>query len=716
MKTVFIRTIEADVADKATVLRKAIRSPESSATTRYDLKPSLFLNIESAPFAYWISDALLQIFQEPRRLRDHAETRCGMSTLDDFRFVRLRTERNLWARGPWVPYVKGNTYRPFFDSLETCVNWGANGEELKVYVEQKVGSASRKIQAEQFYFHPGVTWVRRTHRLCVRVMPQGCIFTGGAQAAFDPEFDQRATLRLLGLLSSSVFDALTKVSVGRTGDAVQFESGMLDRVPLPNSSTLTGDLDALAPLVRRAWWLQRALDARTETSHAFTLPALLQVDGHTLSERARSWLLHVAKIEAELVDLQTEIDDRCFALYGIEDPERTRIGQGFSREGDDVEKDEDDDSHDGEEEDAEVDVGPMVASLLSWAVGVAFGHFDVRIATGARAEPRELEPFDPLPVCSPGMLTDDNGFPPAGLPQGYPLRLPLDGVLVDDRGHALDLTGRVGAVFEVLFGEQASERLIEAENALGRRNEDLRTWFAKRFFASHIKRYSRSRRKAPIYWQLGTPSASYSVWCYCHRLDGDTFFRLSELIQHKVDHEEGKLNTLRQESGADPSSKQRRVIDAQESFVGELRTFKDEVERVAPLWKPHLDDGIIIHFALLWRLVPHDKSWQRQCKKIWDELQKGDYDWAHLAMHLWPERVVPKCAKDRSLAIAHGLESEFWLEDDDGKWERRKVNSTRVGELVAERSSSAVKAALGALVSAPVQGGAKRRGRKRGSA
>ena len=38
-------------------------------------------------------------------------------------------------------------------------------------------------------------------------------------------------------------------------------------------------------------------------------------------------------------------------------------------------------------------------------------------------------------------------------------------------------------------------------------------------------------------------------------------------------------------------------------------------------------------------------------------------------MHLWPERVVPKCADDRSLAIAHGLENAFWEEDDDGKWQ-----------------------------------------------
>ena len=33
-----------------------------------------------------------------------------------------------------------------------------------------------------------------------------------------------------------------------------------------------------------------------------------------------------------------------------------------------------------------------------------------------------------------------------------------------------------------------------------------------------------------------------------------------------------------------------------------------------------------------------------------------DYDWAHLAYSLWPDRVREKCKTDRSLAIAHGLE------------------------------------------------------------
>ena len=64
----------------------------------------------------------------------------------------------------------------------------------------------------------------------------------------------------------------------------------------------------------------------------------------------------------------------------------------------------------------------------------------------------------------------------------------------------------------------------------------------------------------------------------------------------------------------------------------------------------------------------------------------GKYDWAHLAMHLWPERVVPKCAKDRSLAIAHGLEDVFWVEGTDGKWTARKTPTRSVDELVRERN------------------------------
>ena len=98
----------------------------------------------------------------------------------------------------------------------------------------------------------------------------------------------------------------------------------------------------------------------------------------------------------------------------------------------------------------------------------------------------------------------------------------------------------------------------------------------------------------------------------------------------------------------------------------------EEVERIAPLWNPNLNDGVIINFAPLWRLVPQNKSWQKECKSCWDKLVKGEYDWAHLAMHLWPERVVPKCVTDASLAIAHGLEEVFWEQDDRDRFQPKE--------------------------------------------
>jgi hypothetical protein len=85
-------------------------------------------------------------------------------------------------------------------------------------------------------------------------------------------------------------------------------------------------------------------------------------------------------------------------------------------------------------------------------------------------------------------------------------------------------------------------------------------------------------------------------------------------------------------------------------------------------------------------------------------------------MHLWPERVVPKCATDRSLAIAHGLEDVFWVEGEDGKWKPRVALTRAVDELVRERTSIAVKAALKSLLVAPAANANGGRGRGRRAA
>ena len=179
-----------------------------------------------------------------------------------------------------------------------------------------------------------------------------------------------------------------------------------------------------------------------------------------------------------------------------------------------------------EDDAAAADTAGLAAELVSWAVGVAFGRFDVRLATGERELPGEPEPFDPLPVCSPGMLVGEDGLPAAGAPSGYPVDFPASGVLVDDPGDARDLTAAVRAVFDAVFGASADALWDEAAALLDPRGHDLRAWLRSGFFEHHLKLHSKSRRKAPILWQLGTPSGRYSVWLYAHRLTDDSLFQL----------------------------------------------------------------------------------------------------------------------------------------------------------------------------------------------
>ena len=187
------------------------------------------------------------------------------------------------------------------------------------------------------------------------------------------------------------------------------------------------------------------------------------------------------------------------------------------------------------------------------------------------------------------------------------------------------------------------------------------------------------------------------MWLYAHRVSTDSLFQiLNDVIVPKLAVEERRLTQLRQDAGADPTASQRKAIDTQERFLAELHEFREELEAVAPLWAPDLNDGAVIVLAPLWRLFAYHRPWSSELKKHWQKLAKGDYDWAQLAMRLWPSRVVPKCAKDRSLAISHGLEDVFWVQDPDNedKWLPRQIPATSIDQLIAQHHNPATTAAL----------------------
>ena len=169
------------------------------------------------------------------------------------------------------------------------------------------------------------------------------------------------------------------------------------------------------------------------------------------------------------------------------------------------------------------------------------------------------------------------------------------------------------------------------------------------FFADHLAVYTDSPRQAPIYWPLSTKSGNFTLWVYYPKLDDQA---LPKLI---ADVLSPKIRTLTQEienRRATPGGKVAE-LEALRQELEEMRTdFLDLINRG---YQPNQNDGVLITACPLAKYFRH-AGFRKNLDACWKELARGDYDWAHLAMSMWPDRVLEVCKKDRSIAIAHGKE------------------------------------------------------------
>jgi 23S rRNA G2445 N2-methylase RlmL len=662
---------------------------------------SLFGEIPNSAFGYWAGPkirALFSIFDELEI--SGRSTKVGVQTSDDERFVRLWWEVPVEERAGssplWRTFSKGSASQAFLSPFSCVLKWGVNGAELKEFAETTPGTShwSRNIRSIDYYFQPGLSWSMRSARFEPHVVPAGGIFSVSRYQAFMPSTEIWA---LLGFMNSRVCSLLLQLCCERF-DHPKFVVGIVSKLPVP---AISNDLsERLAGTAQEAYLNVLQSDTGIQTSHYFTRPRLNRHQGDTAYERALEFLNYEHARKEALSAALADLDSLAVRAYNLTDETIAEVHQLLPVKILPV-------TETPSEREIEICASELSADLFEWLVGVTFGRFQ---ASGNSHETelrlRDVDPFEPLPLHAPGMFDGTESDLIINTPSGQ------TGIAVEDEGHELDLSTQCGTICNSPLLRGISLPWGEISQTLLQRKGGAAGWLSKSFFGRHLKLYSDVKRRAPIYWQLATPSSSYSVWCYYHRLNRDTFFRVAnDCITPKLDHEERKLEVLRQENGPSLSSEHRKIIEAQETFVAELGALKTEVTRIMPLWNPNLNDGVIINFAPLWRLVPQHKEWQKECKKIWDKLVRGDYDWAHLAMHLWPERVVPKCKDDHSLAIAHGLEDDFWYEDDDGNWQNRHVGDDRVGELIGDRASAAVKAALKDLLEAPDATGQTRRKR-----
>ncbi|MCA1795643.1 MAG: BREX-1 system adenine-specific DNA-methyltransferase PglX, partial [Desulfobacteraceae bacterium] len=661
-KTTFIRLLtDKEKADNLLALCYAFRKRKPNDDHIFQVFPDSFLDVPGAPFAYWVSDAVREVFQKFPAFESETRTaQHGGSSKDDFRFLRTYWENSIGIN-QWTLFAKGGAFSPYYSDIYLSINWKNDACELEAAILKKYpylgDSANWVLHRECKYFSPGLTWPRRTNGLSFRVLPQNCIFADKGPAVFVEGNSPNTLLALLALINSKAFGLLVSVQLARTELAQSFEVGIIQKTPIP--SLLSDQEEKLARLARRAWSLQRSLDTHEEISHAFILPEIL------LARRSNFGL---TQIEFELSEIQKEIDEIAFNLYGFSKKDCLVALQWQKAEVNEK------GGEDGRKNDPSAPINRnQTAHVLSWALGVVFGRFDILLATGERSIPEEPEPFDPLPLISPGMLPKNrNPF------------IRHCGILPEDLDHPNNLSRMLE---KVLFH-------IKLEFST-----NISHWLQRDCFDWHLKRYSKSRRQAPIYWPLQTPSGSYTLWVYYHCLtDQILYICVNDFVEPKLKTVTDDLTALRNQTTR--SSAEEKELARLSDLESELKDFRDELLRIAGFWKPDLNDGVQITAAPLWKLFQH-RQWQKKLKDTWEKMESGEYDWAHLACSIWPERVLRKCHTDRSLAIAHDVENDFWEEievpvirrgKDTGKtkleWQPKPLTEDRLQELIHQKMAA----------------------------
>jgi len=670
----FFRLLRTDIDVKGEALAQRIDAlnASSQADETFTLDSADFSLIPGSPFPYWAPRIVYSLFREcPRFAGDARIATKGLATTDDFQFLRLSWEIPL-GDPDWKPFAKGGTFSRFHADLHLAINWARDGQSLKDYLDMKIAGTmganqwSRWINGFTHYYRPGITWPARTAGFSVRVLPSDCIFGHKAAVAFHEGDEPEDLALLLALMNSTMFELLVQVQLARTELARSYEVGLIQQTPIPVE--LRKSPPQLRSLARQAHDLQRELVRVDETLHASCLPSLVQRAPDSLLPASLALEADVQAAQAQLDAIQVEIDELVFRLYGLRESDRSlvrvEVGEEQQHAGDAPEPTDD---HRVEEEPTTPEDLPVrVQNLLIWCVGVAFGRWDVRMALDPTLLPALQGPFDPLPRCAPGALVGPDGLPPAeaedialeswlraredvlDLPPApfeggvsgeravYPLPIAWDGILVDDPGHPSDIVARVRGVLALLWGERAAAIEREACDILG--IDTLRDYFRdprKGFLAFHIKRYSKSRRKAPIYWLLQSERRNYAIWLYIHRMmDEATYHRTArEYADAKVALEEGRLTELRDGPEALAGSTRRRrerEIDQQQKLVAEVTDFRDRLDAIARLsLPPDLNDGVVIGIAPLHELVPWTEA-----RKHWEKLVAGEYEWSTMSQRM----------------------------------------------------------------------------------
>ncbi|MFZ4438680.1 MAG: BREX-1 system adenine-specific DNA-methyltransferase PglX [Syntrophales bacterium] len=536
-----------------------------------------FRKIPSNPIAYWLNKKIIEKFATGKLLGGLLPVRGGMTTADNDHFVRLWHEiscckfafPNSGLRCRWFPYNKGGEYRKWFGNRLWIVDWGNDGQTIKL-----TGRAS--VRSEELYLTEMVGWtdIASFSQLGVRYYGTGFLFDASGPAVFpNEELSYPLVLGFLGSKIASIIlqalNATLHVQAGNISDLPWLELAMEDQ------KIMREHVVSLVNTTRVDW-------NTYETSWDFASLLLLHPDYHqlTLKGSYRQLRAHWHEMTMEMQSLEEENNRIFIEAYGLQEEltpevpfnEITLTCNPHYRYSDSK----------SEEELESLLLADTMKEFVSYAVGCMFGRYSLDKLGLILANQGETVSDYLAQVPNPTFEPDaDNVIP-----------------ILDEGWFTDDITERFCKFLRVTFGEEHYDaNLSFIEGAIGK---DLRKYFLKDFYNDHVKRY----KKRPIYWLFSSPKGSFNALIYMHRYRPDTIsVVLNDYLREfrtKLSARKDHLDQINISAAASPREKTQALKDLEKlrKIIMELDEY--ERETLYPLATRQieiaLDDGVKVNY------------------------------------------------------------------------------------------------------------------------
>ena len=486
-----ISTLTTGKYIRLTTFDDAVRKEKefSNSENSFECNTKNYLLIPTSPFSYWISNTYYKSFREFKVIGDVGNTKKGVLTGNDKRFVRLWFEISQEKMGrdiknyddmlqknfKWIPATGGGTYRKWYGNFENVINMENDSYEIRFD-----NSNNYRLRESTYYFQECSTWSEVSGKgLSMRYVPNGILFGNSGPVCFW----RSHIFYWLALLNTKVSMEFLRF----LSPTLTFGPEQLKRIPCEfKSNTRIEEMSLENVEIARNEW------DSFETSWDFQHHPLLQ-KVPTIAEAFNQWQAVCNERFQQLKANEEELNRIFIDIYGLQDELTPEV----------------------EDKDVTVrkaDLGRDIRSFISYAVGCMFGRYSLDMEglayAGGEWDNSKYSSF---------AADKDNIIP-----------------ICDDEYFEDDIVGLFVKFVKTVYGaDTLDENLRFIADALGGKGQPkdvIRNYFLSDFYSDHCKIY----QKRPIYWLFDSGKKNgFKCLIYMHRYQLDTIARIRTDYVHE---------------------------------------------------------------------------------------------------------------------------------------------------------------------------------------